>query len=50
MSQKVTFYNLLISCPEDVKEEVSLIETAVDEFYELYAEHLLVTAGTSDIG
>ena len=38
MSQKVTLYNLLISCPGDVKEEIILIETVVDEFNELYAD------------
>lgn len=46
MSQKVTLYNLLISCPGDVKEEVALIETAVDEFNELYAEPLGITIKT----
>ena len=35
MAQNVTLYNLLISCPGDVKEEVALIESAVDEFNEL---------------
>ena len=38
MAQNVTLYNLLISCPGDIKEEVTLIESAVDEFNELYAE------------
>ena len=46
MSQKVTLYNLLISCPGDVKEEIILIETAVDEFNELYAEPLGITIKT----
>ena len=40
MAQNVTLYNLLISCPGDVKAEVALIETAVDEFNELYAERI----------
>ena len=35
MAQNVTLYNLLISCPGDIKEEVTLIEAAVDEFNEL---------------
>ena len=44
MSQKVTLYNLLISCPGDVKEEIILIETAVDE---LQTEILLQTKSAS---
>ena len=32
MAQSVTLYNLLISCPGDVKNEVALVESAVDEF------------------
>ena len=35
MAQNVTLYNLLISCPGDIKEEVALIESAVEEFNEL---------------
>ena len=31
MAQNVTLYNLLISCPGDIKEEVTLIESAVDK-------------------
>jgi len=46
MAQNVTLYNLLISCPGDIKDEVKLIETAVDEFNELYAEPLGVTIKT----
>ena len=46
MAQNVTLYNLLISCPGDVKEEVVLIESAVDEFNELYAEALGITIKT----
>lgn len=38
MAQSVTLYNLLISCPGDVRDEVTLIEAAVDEFNELYAD------------
>jgi hypothetical protein len=33
MAQNVTLYNLLISCPGDIKEEVTLIESAVDGDY-----------------
>lgn len=43
MAQNVTWYNLLISCPGDVKEEVALIESAVEEFNELYVEPLGIT-------
>ena len=43
MAQNVTLYNLLISCPGDIKKEVTLIEAAVDEFNELYAETLEVS-------
>ena len=46
MAQNVTLYNLLISCPGDVKEEVALIESAVDEFNELYSETLGITIKT----
>lgn len=46
MTQNVTLYNLLISCPGDVKAEVALIETAVDEFNELYADPLGITIKT----
>ncbi len=30
MAQSVTLYNLLISCPGDVKDEVALIESVAD--------------------
>lgn len=46
MAQSVTLYNLLISCPGDVKAEVALIESAVEEFNELYAEPLGITIKT----
>ena len=46
MAQNVTLYNLLISCPGDIKEEVALIESAVEEFNELYAEPLGITIKT----
>lgn len=46
MAQNVTLYNLLISCPGDVQAEVALIETAVDEFNELYADPLGITIKT----
>ena len=46
MAQNVTLYNLLISCPGDVRDEVTLIEAAVDEFNELYADPLGITIKT----
>lgn len=46
MPQNVTLYTLLISCPGDVKEEISIIQSAVDEFNELYAEPLGITIQT----
>lgn len=46
MAQNVTLYNLLISCPGDVKDEVALVESAVDEFNELYADPLGITIKT----
>lgn len=50
MSQNVTLYNLLISCPGDVKDEVAIIESAVEEFNELYAEPLGITIKTRHWG
>ena len=50
MAQNVTLYNLLISCPGDVKAEVALIESAVEEFNELYAEPLGITIKTRHWG
>ena len=46
MAQNVTLYNLLISCPGDVKSEITIIEEAVNEFNELYAEPLGITVQT----
>lgn len=43
MAQSVMLYNLLISCPGDVEDEVTLIEEAVEEFNELYADPLGIT-------
>lgn len=50
MAQNVTLYNLLISCPGDVKSEIKLVEEAVDEFNELYAEPLGVAIQTRHWG
>ena len=46
MAQSVTLYNLLISCPGDIKDEITLIESAVDEFNELYTNPLGITIKT----
>ena len=46
MPQSVTLYNLLISCPGDIKDEVAIIESSVEEFNELYAEPLGITVKT----
>ena len=46
MSQSVTLHNLLISCPGDVKAEVALIESVIEEFNELFAEPLGITIKT----
>ena len=46
MPQNVTLYNLLVSCPGDVKEEITLIKSSVDEFNEYYADTLGVTIKT----
>ena len=46
MPQNVTLYNLLISCPGDVKEEITLIESSVNEFNEYYADTLGITIKT----
>ena len=50
MSQNVILYNLLVSCPGDVKDEVAIIESAVEEFNELYAEPLGITIKTRHWG
>ena len=50
MAQNVTLYNLLISCPGDIKKEVTLIEAAVDEFNELYTETLGINNKNSPFG
>ena len=38
MAQNVTLCNLLLSCPSDIKDEISLVKTVVEEFNELYAD------------
>lgn len=46
MAQNVTLYNLLISCPGDIEDEVDLIESAVEEFNELYTDTSGITIKT----
>lgn len=46
MPQNITLYNLLISCPSDVKSEVDLIKSSVDEFNDLYTEPLGISIKT----
>lgn len=43
MSKTVTQYDLLISCPGDVKSEISLIEKAIEEFNDRYTDTLGIT-------
>ncbi len=38
MAKSVTQYDLLISCPGDIKDEVDLIQDAVDKFNQLYSD------------
>lgn len=46
MSKNVTMYDLLISCPGDIKDEISIIEDAVDKFNQQYAEPLEISIRT----
>ncbi len=46
MAKSVTLYNLLISCPGDVKEEIPLIESVVAKFNEMYTDPLGITIQT----
>lgn len=43
MAKNVTQYDLLISCPGDVKDEVQLIRDAVDQFNQLYSDMLEIS-------
>lgn len=43
MAKNVTQYDLLISCPGDVKEEVQLIRDAVEQFNQLYSDMLEIS-------
>ena len=40
MPRNVIQYDLLISCPGDIKEELSLIEQAVNEFNTMFSDTL----------
>ena len=46
MPQNITLYNLLISCPGDVKKEIEIIKSAVEDFNQLYSESLGITIQT----
>ena len=41
MPKKVVQYNMLISCPGDVQDEVSIIEKIVEEFNERFTDGVL---------
>ena len=43
MPQNVTQYDLLISCPGDVKKEVNIIKDAIEQFNELYSDSLNIS-------
>ena len=43
MSHSVTQYDLLVSCPGDVKEELECIEKAVDEFNGTFSDTLSIS-------
>lgn len=40
MAQDITRYKLLISCPGDIKTEIDIIKSAVEEFNDLYSDAL----------
>ena len=40
MARNVTQYDLLISCPGDIKDEVELIDQAVNEFNTMFSDTL----------
>ena len=46
MSRQVTQYDLLISCPGDIKEEIPLIDKAVNEFNTLFSDALGISIRT----
>lgn len=46
MARNITLYKLLISCPGDITNEITMIKDAVDQFNELYSETLGITIQT----
>ncbi|MBQ6432025.1 MAG: hypothetical protein IJJ99_09160 [Oscillospiraceae bacterium] len=46
MAQNVMLYQLFISCPSDIKDEITLIDNAVEEFNEYYARPLGISIKT----
>lgn len=46
MAQNVMLYHLFISCPSDIKNEITLIDNAVEEFNEYYAGPLGISIKT----
>ena len=48
MPKNVIQYDLLISCPGDIKEEKEVIQKAVSQFNELYSDVLNIAIRTRD--
>lgn len=46
MARQVTQYDLLISCPGDIKEEIALVDKAVNEFNTLFSDALGISICT----
>ncbi len=46
MPRNITLYKLLISCPGDICDEITIIDEAVNQFNELYSETLGITIQT----
>lgn len=46
MARNVTQYDLLISCPGDIKDEVELVDQAVNEFNTMFSDTIGITIRT----
>ena len=46
MPKNITQYDLLISCPGDITEEIDIINNAVRQFNDLYSDHLGISVRT----
>ena len=46
MPQNVTQYDLLISCPGDIKEEIEIIDKVVDRFNQQFTDVLGISIRT----